>query len=80
MSKDQAIEKVSEFYDAEHIGKFEDAKWQVKVEGFQGLKQQIEELTPDSLMVEATAKFVKARMKDWKESNINMMKEAIFTF
>ena len=31
-------------------------------------------------MVEATAKFVKARMKDWKESNLNMMKEAIFTF
>ena len=31
-------------------------------------------------MVEATAKFIKARMKDWKESNINMMKEAVFTF
>ena len=31
-------------------------------------------------MVEATAKFIKARMKDWKESNLNMMKEAIFTF
>ena len=31
-------------------------------------------------MVEATCKFIKARMKDWKESNINMMKEAIFTF
>ena len=31
-------------------------------------------------MVEATVKFIKARMKDWKESNLNMMKEAIFTF
>lgn len=28
-------------------------------------------------MVEATCKFVKARMKDWKESNINLMKESI---
>ena len=28
-------------------------------------------------MVEATAKFIKAKMKDWKESNIVMMKEAI---
>ena len=31
-------------------------------------------------MVEATAKFIKAKMKDWKESNLDMMKEAIFTF
>lgn len=28
-------------------------------------------------MVEATAKFIKAKMKDWKESNLVMMKEAI---
>lgn len=28
-------------------------------------------------MVEATCKFIKARMKDWKESNINLMKESI---
>ena len=80
LSKDQAIEKVSDFYDGEHVSKFEDSKWQVKVEGFQGLKAQIEELKPDATMVEATVKFIKARMKDWKESNLNMMKEAIFTF
>lgn len=28
-------------------------------------------------MVEATARFIKAKMKDWKESNLVMMKEAI---
>lgn len=37
-------------------------------------------MKPDAVMVEATAKFIKIRMKDWKESNLNMMKEAIFTF
>jgi len=41
------------------------------------MKEQIEELKPDKTMVEATAKFIKAKMKDWKESNIVMMKEAI---
>ena len=30
-------------------------------------------------MLEATARYVKAKMKDWKESNINLMKEAIQT-
>ena len=34
-------------------------------------------LKPNKVMVEATAKFVKAKMKDWKESNLVLMKEAI---
>lgn len=44
MGKDQAIEKVSEFYDASIVAKFEEAKWQDKVEGFNQLKAAIEEL------------------------------------
>ena len=77
MGKETAIEKVTEFYAAEHVAKFEEAKWQDKQAGFVGMKEQIEELKPDKTMVEATAKFIKAKMKDWKESNIVMMKEAI---
>ncbi len=77
MGKDTAIEKVGAFYDAGHVAKFEEAKWQDKQAGFVGLKEQIEALKPDKTMVEATAKFVKAKMKDWKESNIVMMKEAV---
>ena len=34
-------------------------------------------MKPDAQIVEATAKFIKAKMKDWKESNIVLMKEAI---
>ena len=77
MGKETAIEKVGEFYDAAHVAKFEEAKWQEKKIGFDGLKEQIEQLKPDKTMVEATAKFIKAKMKDWKESNLVMMKEAI---
>ena len=80
LSKEEAIGKVQDFYAAAHVAKFEEAKWQAKVEGYHGIKEQIEQLKPDAVMVEATCKFIKARMKDWKESNINLMKEAIFTF
>lgn len=80
MSKDQAIEKASEFYEASIIAKFEEAKWQDKVEGFNGLKEAIESLKPDKTIVEATLKFVKAKMKDFKESNINLMKETANIF
>lgn len=31
LSKEEAINKVKEFYAPEHIAKFEDAKWQEKV-------------------------------------------------
>ena len=78
MSKEQAIERVEAFYDAAHVAKFEEAKWQDKQAGFNGFKEQIEALKPDKVVVEATAKFVKAKMKDWKESNLNLMKEACF--
>jgi hypothetical protein len=30
-------------------------------------------------MIEATCRFIKSKMKDWKESNMNLMKETIAT-
>lgn len=36
-SKEEAIEKVQGFFDAGTVAKFEDAKWQVKQEGFNEL-------------------------------------------
>lgn len=44
------------------------------------MKSQIEELKPDEKVVEATAKFIKEQMNQWKQSNLNMIKESIFTF
>ena len=78
MAKETAISTVTEFFDAEHVGKFEEAKWQLRVEGFQGIKDQIEQLKPPERVVEALARFVKAKTKDWKESNVNIIKESIF--
>jgi len=31
-------------------------------------------------IIEAVVRFVKAKMKDWKESNINLIKESIALF
>lgn len=31
-------------------------------------------------MIEALAKFIKSKMKDWKESNVNIIKENIALF
>lgn len=39
MSKEEAIEKVESFYSNAHVAKFEEAKWQDKVEGFKGIQQ-----------------------------------------
>ena len=34
----------------------------------------------DPLLIEAITRFIKSRMKDWKESNMNIIKEAINLF
>ena len=38
---------------------------------------EIESEKPESVILEATAKFVKDKMKDWKEGNPNMVKESL---
>jgi cytoskeleton-associated protein 5 len=81
-SKEEAIERVTENFSAGTIAKFEDAKWNIKCEGFTELQDEIKEKEPSPEILEAVAKFVKAKMKDWKESNINLQKAivAIFNF
>jgi len=37
-------------------------------------------MQPGQDVIEALAKFVKMKMKDWKESNINLIKESIALF
>jgi hypothetical protein len=43
LSKEEAIAKVEEFFDASTVKKFEEAKWQTKLEGFSELQEQIKE-------------------------------------
>ena len=38
------------------------------------------ELQPGQDVIEALAKYVKGKMKDWKESNVNLVKESIALF
>ena len=35
------------------------------------------EMAPGADVLEAVMRFVKAKMKDWKESNVNLVKETI---
>ena len=44
------------------------------------MQEQIKSDTPDTETLEAVSKFIKAKMKDFKESNINLMKEIVNTF
>ena len=37
-------------------------------------------MNPSGDVIEAVVKFVKSKMKEWKESNINIIKEAIGLF
>lgn len=74
MSKEAAIDKATEYFSGGIIAKFEAAKWQEKKEAFEELCAELTEKQPPPDVIEASAKFVKAKMKDWKESNINLQK------
>lgn len=80
-SAEEAAAKAAELWDASVLSGFEEAKWQDKLASFTALNEAIaanESL--DDKGIEATCKFVKAKMKDWKESNLNLIKGAIGTF
>ena len=74
LTKEAAIEKASEYFSPGIIAKFDADKWQEKKEAFEELCAELTEKQPPPDIIEASAKFVKAKMKDWKESNINLQK------
>jgi hypothetical protein len=74
LEKEEAIEMVTEFFSSSIVKKFDDAKWQIKLEGFSEIQDEIKEKQPPAKMLEAVARFIKAKMKEWKESNINLQK------
>lgn len=70
-----------ENFPADVVANFEDSKkWNEKVEGFKGIASNIAEMNPGADVIEGVIKFVKMKTKDWKESNINIVKEAIALF
>ena len=71
---------MQECFPAEIVAKFEDSKWQEKQEGYKGISAEIIQMNPDAVVIEAVCKFVKIKTKDFKESNINLIKEAILLF
>ncbi len=64
---------VTEFFKSSTVAKFNDAKWKIKLEDFDELQEQIKK-TALAKMLKAVANFVRAKMKDWKESNLNLKK------
>ncbi len=81
LSKEEAEAKVAETFSPEALELLgDDKKWNEKVEGFKLIAQDIANNKPESIILEAVVRFTKSRLKDWKESNINLIKEAINLF
>lgn len=76
----EATSIVEGFYHKENVDCFKAKDWKGKVEGFLGFQHEIPVNKPDVVTIEATVRFIKSNMKDWKESNMNMIKESINMF
>lgn len=70
-----------ETFSPEITANLEDSmKWNEKQQGYKAMAAAIIEMQPSSEIIEAVVRFTKMKMKDWKESNINLIKEAIALF
>lgn len=56
---------------------FDEAKWQDKVSGYQKLGEFLLENDLTNDLIEASFRFVKSKLKDFKESNRNLVKAAL---
>jgi hypothetical protein len=87
LSTEESLAIVKGFYSAECMNNFKDIKqedgsmkpptWKEKVEGFKLIQSEIGSNNPGDKELEATVKYAKTVMKDFKESNINMLKESV---
>lgn len=81
LSKEEAESRFIETFSAEIVANLEDTKkWNEKQEGYKALQQSIIEMQPESVILEAVVKYVRDRTKQWKESNINIIKEVLALF
>ena len=80
LSSEDAIAMVTDSISADVVNAFDSAKWQDKVAGFEGLQAHIRENEPEHELLEAISKFIKAKMKGFKEPNINLLKGTVATF
>ena len=80
ISADAAAAMVEESVGAGVISSFGSAKWQEKVAGFEALQAHIRDNEPSHELLEAIAKFIKTKMKDFKESNVNLLKGTVATY
>lgn len=76
-SKDEIEEILKTRVGSEIVNQFEEAKWNDKVRGYEMLADW---LFADGIsldMIEHSIRFIKIKQKDWKESNMNLIKACL---
>jgi len=79
ISEEEAIQILSEKMPGEIISGLSKPEWKERVQTLQNMHQFIQENSDkvDSKFTDALSRFIRIKLKDFKESNINILKEAI---
>ncbi len=64
-------------FGASAVKPFEAAKWQDKVAGYEALADKLFEEGIPIDMFEHCIRFIKGKQRDWKESNMNLVKACL---
>jgi hypothetical protein len=77
VAKEDAEAIINEKVPASVVKQFEEAKWQDKKEAYTKLAEWLNEQEYSNENFEATFWFIKIKMKEWKEKNVNIVKAAL---
>ena len=77
VQREEATDIVTEHCSAAILKKFEEAKWQEKVEGYSQFGSWLSQQEYSNDIFEASFWFIKMKQKDWKEKNVNLVKGAL---
>lgn len=77
VAKEDAEAIINERVPASVVKQFEETKWQDKKEAYTKLAEWLNEQEYSNENFEATFWFIKIKMKEWKEKNVNIVKAAL---
>lgn len=77
LTKDEAEKRIGEYMSTMILNKLKSAKWETKVIGIQWMQEWIIENKIPPNLTEYAFRVLKGSLKEWKDTNKNMIKSAI---
>ena len=77
---DPKFDEIKNILGSEIVQNLDETKWELKKQGFEGINKFIQTSSKGSYKIDDLLSYVKYKLKDFKETNFNLIREAINIF